>query len=987
MLKMFFNWFVLLGLFLSYSPVSWAQLEVSPKIKWKTLNTEHFQVIFNAEQQDLGELYSDRLEKAYRDLQPYFRSFPKKTVVVINDKTDVTNGYATPLPYSHIMAYPVLPGAEESLADTGDWVYELLSHEYTHILTFAPHGGVMGPLRGIFGNIIAPNLLLPRWWKEGVAVEMETRLSQHGRLRSVFQDATIRAMVQDETFYGYDIAEANEALPSWPQGMRPYLFGSLFWSQAIKDKGPSIVADLHERHGRRVPYFIETPAKDLLGAAYTPTYINMMEQVNNLAVTQIKKLQEVPPTRITLPRNRFNSVSSPAISADGKHLVLITENDANSREIKIITRETAGQNFLEVKSFDTIEEFNEIPNTPLQRDGPPTGSIQRISWFPDSKRFIYDKIDYASRYERYSDLYVYDLDTKKTKRVTKSLRAREPAVSPNGQLVTFVKLEGGKTQLATVSLAEDKKEVRILFTPGLQERISYPTFLNDKTVVFSWRKTNGEEFLYTVDLESQKPQQILPGYTNARFARVTPQGLMFASNKNGTSNLYIANPDLQTAKPLTHTVTANFTSDLDPQRQDIFVTTMTSQGLRVGAIAQTDWSATPATLPQIQPLLADRYTASAAPAATPAATPSATPTAEATKGTIEDYSAIGYLLPRYWIPFIAGSTSETGLVVMAQTSGFDPLKKHTYGLLGSWDTGIGRGSFEATYVNQTTTLPITFFGFKRSSYLGNVENRIEDTGAFLVGSPSMFWLSPYASLQLGWKYLQRDYFTTSAKRTGPTMNLSYANYSQSGAQVSPESGWGGFLSADSFIEQEDYLQYSQFSVVGLKYFSKWLPRHHSLMIRVAGMYTPEVISPIYGGSTESQVFASDSVLPQYILRGYTRGQVYGRNIANANLEYRFPIYRIENGSGTDALFLHNMVGAIVADGIAADGRFINEKDGIYESIKMTDRSFWSAGVELKLETTLGYTFPFNLIVGTYAAFNQPEGTEYSLGTRFQFSAF
>jgi outer membrane protein assembly factor BamA len=169
--------------------------------------------------------------------------------------------------------------------------------------------------------------------------------------------------------------------------------------------------------------------------------------------------------------------------------------------------------------------------------------------------------------------------------------------------------------------------------------------------------------------------------------------------------------------------------------------------------------------------------------------------------------------------------------------------------------------------------------------------------------------------------------------------------------------------------------------------SKFFPRHHSLMIRVAGMYTPELISSIYGGSTESQVFASDSVLPQYIMRGYTRGQIYGRNIANANIEYRFPIYRIEEGSGTYALFFHNMVGALVADGITVDGRFINEDAGIYEAVSLGKQSFWSAGAEVKLETTLGYTFPFNLIVGTYAAFNQPTGVEYSLGTRFQFSLF
>ncbi|MNT56555.1 hypothetical protein D3C72_1938640 [compost metagenome] len=123
------------------------------------------------------------------------------------------------------------------------------------------------------------------------------------------------------------------------------------------------------------------------------------------------------------------------------------------------------------------------------------------------------------------------------------------------------------------------------------------------------------------------------------------------------------------------------------------------------------------------------------------------------------------------------------------------------------------------------------------------------------------------------------------------------------------------------------------------------------------------------------------------MRGYTRGQIFGRNIANANIEYRFPIYRFEHGAGTDALFLHNMVGALVADGITVDGRFLNEEAGFYEPVSMLKQSFWSAGAEFKFETTLGYTFPFNLILGTYAAFNEPTGTEYSFGTRFQFSGF
>ena len=111
-------------------------LEVPPEWKYKKISTPHFDIIYNSTQQDLGELYAEQMEKVFALLSPIFTSQPQKTLVIINDKTDATNGYATRIPYPHIMTYPVLPGPQESLSESGDWTLELLAHEYTHILNF-----------------------------------------------------------------------------------------------------------------------------------------------------------------------------------------------------------------------------------------------------------------------------------------------------------------------------------------------------------------------------------------------------------------------------------------------------------------------------------------------------------------------------------------------------------------------------------------------------------------------------------------------------------------------------------------------------------------------------------------------------------------------------------------------------------------------------------------------------------------------------------
>lgn len=957
-----------------------AQLEVPPRVQWKTLKTPHFEVIFNAKQQDLGLLYAEKLEKAYFELRQYFKAMPEVTVVVINDKTDITNGYATRIPYPHIMAYPVLPGPEETLGDSGDWAFELLAHEYTHILTFEPANGVMKPLRLLFGNIIAPNLLLPTWWKEGLAVEMETRLGNHGRLRSYFQDAAIRAMVDDGTFDSFDIAEANEVIPTWPKGMRPYLFGSLMWSQMLADKGAKLAETLNERHGGRVPFFIETPARDNLGQSYTATYNRMMENTTVRAQEQMKTLREAELTHVVQPKNAFTSVTAPSISPDGKYLAVVAEDDSSSRSIKLIMRESNEQSFLDAKAANTVENFNEAFEPGTHQDGPPSGSIQRISWFPNSEKIIYDKIDYTNRIERYSDLYSFDLKSKKTVRLSKGLRAREPAVSPNGEMITFVKLEGGKTSLGVLRPGAEGA-ASILFIPALQERVSYPQFWDDETILFSLRKEDGSERLYKYTFASKSAVPILTEYPQIRFAKKTSEGLLFNSGKNGVMNLYLADADLSSARPISHALTAFFTGDIDPIRKEIFATQMTSQGLKVVAIPADEWQKTPTQLPTIAPMFADRY-----PEVANNAPLQPEVSAALKESQLEDYSPYGYLWPQYWFPFVSGSSSETGVVLTAQTSGFDPLKKHSYTLIGSWDTGTNRGSIEGSYLNQVTSLPISALGFKRSSYLGTTSNEINDHGGILAVLPSMFWASRYANLQLGWQYLERSSQTAQTKRTGPMVMLNYANYSKAGAQISPESGGGAYVGAYNYVQSEGYLSHSQFLTGGELYLSSWLPKHHAVLMRVNGIYTPEKISAIYGVSTDSMVFNSDSPLPQYILRGYKRGQVFGRTLATANLEYRFPLKDIYRGSGTDPYFLRRLSGALIADGAAAEGAFLNDRDMIYESVTM-NRTFASAGAEVKLETTLGYLLPVTVVVGYYVAFNGATGNEGTIGTTFQITGF
>lgn len=88
--------------------------------KWKTLKTEHFDVIYSAQQQNLGYYYAGIAETAYKNLATVFTNPVQRLVLVVNDTTDISNAYATGIPYPLIMAYPVQVGTHDSLSEAGE---------------------------------------------------------------------------------------------------------------------------------------------------------------------------------------------------------------------------------------------------------------------------------------------------------------------------------------------------------------------------------------------------------------------------------------------------------------------------------------------------------------------------------------------------------------------------------------------------------------------------------------------------------------------------------------------------------------------------------------------------------------------------------------------------------------------------------------------------------------------------------------------------
>src|SRR5262249_27233889 len=142
-----------------------------PSLKFHVLATPHFRIYFHRGGDHLAARLAPIAEATWRALQgPLGTRSPALTHVVLADQTDLSNGYATPLPYDTIVIFTVWPPAAGFDAD--DWLRLVFTHEFTHIVHLDRSRGWARAVRGVFGRapIAFPNLFLPIWQIEGLAV-------------------------------------------------------------------------------------------------------------------------------------------------------------------------------------------------------------------------------------------------------------------------------------------------------------------------------------------------------------------------------------------------------------------------------------------------------------------------------------------------------------------------------------------------------------------------------------------------------------------------------------------------------------------------------------------------------------------------------------------------------------------------------------------------------------------------------------------------
>lgn len=941
-----------------------------PERAWHTLETDHFVVHYYDPLGDVGRRVAVVAERAHAVLTGELGRIPEeKTHVVVIDDTDGANGFANVLPRNRITIFATAPIGESGLNDHDDWLYGLVAHEYTHILHLDAIGGLATYVNKVLGKTWAPNQIQPRWVIEGLATYEESRHSSSGRTRSTTFDMYLRAPVLDGV--DADLDEVSHGPFTFPRGNAAYLYGSHFLKYVFDRYGDHHVKEMvWQGGGQVVPYGINRSIRESTGRTFTALWDEWKAHLRDRYTVQLEAVERRG--RRDGRRLTFSAEGniSPQYAPDGRWLYWLANDGVSRARLRAVPLGGNVADARDVLAADRMGGWAVLGD----------GSI------------VYEQTWVYRRDYDFQDLFYWDAPTGRVTRLTRGVRARDPAVSPDGAQVAFSMNAASHSVLAVLPLAIDADRAgedgaaapapRVLHAGARFDQVFQPAWSPDGArLAFSAWRAGGFRDVLVLDVASGEVTELTHDRALDGDPAWSPDGrrVFFSSDRTGVTNIYAHDLDTGALWQVTDVVGGAFDPSVSADGARLAY-----HGFVTGGFDVFELALDPARWTAAVPYLDDRPP------------PTVVPDDEVVVAAPRPYRALETIGPQTWQAELVADSS-IGSAVTVRTGGGDVASLHGWSTAATLSLDDGTLNLGASYANGTMRVPWRVSAGRsiadRTGWRIDAINQPyrEETLSLTVSGSVPSRRSPDASVGLSFD-LDGDWFRIVDEPPGqldpssavPRPPLS--DYRQVGvalrASWQNSRGYLHLLGPVDGHEASASLRYDH-PALGARFAAlllTWQARGYwklplgetpAFTLRYAGgvRVTDNDRGSAFGlGGTPDQDLATAILQSQRVgntgmLRGYEPRVVVGDTFHLVNAEYRQRLWLIERGLLTLPLYLRRLHLALFADaGVAYDGALADAE------VKH------AVGGALRLDAVFGYYVPGSFELG-YARGLAAEGID------------
>lgn len=536
-----------------------------PDIRWKKIETPHFEIVFPQEISNEALRVADRMEILYGPLSKTLSVNRKPFTLVLSNQGAVANGYVTLAPRKSEWYHQPSQG---TFTGSGEWFNLLAVHEGRHMVQFdkvnTGFTRFAGWLLGETGVLGLSMFSIPLWWWEGDAVGMETALTSSGRGRVPEFSMGIRTLLLNKTRYSYPktfLGSYRDWTPNW------YELGYQLVSHVKQQYGPDAWGRVIRRTSKWSfwPFSFSNALKKETGKGLTNLYKETLSELEGAWKTQSNGVRIFPYRTLNREPSAWTKYGFPQYLSDGS--VLAQKYGFDTPRSLVILDENGKEKTL--KQIFPLEPG-------ATRCSTAAGKIVWDEAVPDLRWGM----------RSFSSLVVMDIRTRTTRRIIGKCRYFSPSLSPDGKNIAAVEFETDRTCALVVLDAETGRLVKRILSPD-NALLQSPAWSPDGArIVFTFQKYDGKG-VSVLDTASDLIRIVLsPGWEGISNPILFARYVVFSSPKSGIDNIHAVDLETGTEYQITSVPYGAFAPQVSPDCKRLLFASYSPKGM---AVCETDF--------------------------------------------------------------------------------------------------------------------------------------------------------------------------------------------------------------------------------------------------------------------------------------------------------------------------------------------------------------------------------------------------------------
>ncbi|MEX0844162.1 MAG: hypothetical protein WD022_02730, partial [Balneolaceae bacterium] len=526
-------------------------------LEWYTIESEHFLVHFQEGNSRTAQVTSRIAEEIYDPITQLYEYEPdEKVSIVLKDREDYSNGAA----YFFDNKIDIwVPALDTPLRGTHNWLRNVITHEYVHIIQIQKSMKRSRKIPAFYLQMLAyedvrrPDVLygfpngivtmpfatvnVPAWLAEGTA-----QYQTAGLLYETWdshRDMILRTRILSDTYFSLD-EMATFSSKSSLERETVYNQGFAFVIYLANRFGDDVLRRISVALGEKGVYSVAKAieiATDIPGNQVYEDWIAERKSFYTNAVADINPTK----SETIEPAGFFNFY--PKLSPDQNSLAYLSNKGFDYSLLSLYLVDSNGDS-TKIAVVDN-REFHSHQNHAQAVEPKITFLETSFSFSPDSKKIAY-AINKKNKYgEHYRDIFLYDIESEESERLTNSARIESPNWNKKGDKIAAVKYSKG-TQNLVILHPDHPDSVTQLTNFKSGETVYTPEWSSDESQIYFATAGLTNRNIHVYDIESGEIIPFLDDpYVDYRDPNISPDGqyLYYSANTEGIFNIYRMNLD------------------------------------------------------------------------------------------------------------------------------------------------------------------------------------------------------------------------------------------------------------------------------------------------------------------------------------------------------------------------------------------------------------------------------------------------------------